>query len=48
LPGCSLCGRTAPDDLPDGVEFLAADIRDADQAKALVDQSWRGTAGSTS
>ncbi len=32
-----VCGRNAPDDLPAGVEFLAADIRDPDAAKALVD-----------
>lgn len=32
-----VCGRNAPDSLPDGVTFHAADIRDADQAKALVD-----------
>lgn len=37
--GCrvAVCGRTAPDDLPDGVTFHAADIRDPDQAKAFVD-----------
>lgn len=33
----TVCGRTAPDDLPDGVAFHAADIRDPEQAKALVD-----------
>lgn len=32
-----VCGRNAPDDLPAGVEFLAADIRDPDAAKGLVD-----------
>lgn len=32
----TVCGRTAPDDLPDGVAFHAADIRDPEQAKALV------------
>ncbi|MCC6925683.1 MAG: SDR family oxidoreductase [Novosphingobium sp.] len=32
-----VCGRNAPDDLPAGVEFLAADIRDRDAAKGLVD-----------
>lgn len=37
--GCSVavCGRNAPDDLPEGVTFYQADIRDADQAKAFVD-----------
>ncbi|MFN3553752.1 MAG: SDR family oxidoreductase [Novosphingobium meiothermophilum] len=33
----TVCGRTAPDSLPEGVVFQAADIRDADQARALVD-----------
>lgn len=33
----AVCGRNAPDNLPHGVEFFAADIRDPDQAKALVD-----------
>lgn len=39
--GCAVvvCGRSAPDDLPDGVSFIAADIRDPDQARALVDQT---------
>lgn len=32
-----VCGRSEPDDLPLGVEFMAADIRDPDAAKALVD-----------
>lgn len=32
-----VCGRNAPETLPAGVEFLAADIRDPDAAKALVD-----------
>ena len=32
-----VCGRNAPDDLPDGIGFRAVDIRDADQAKGLVD-----------
>jgi NAD(P)-dependent dehydrogenase (short-subunit alcohol dehydrogenase family) len=32
-----VCGRNMPDGLPDGVSFRAADIRDPDQAKALVD-----------
>ena len=37
--GCSVavCGRNAQDDLPEGVTFYQADIRDADQAKAFVD-----------
>lgn len=37
--GCSVavCGRNGPDDLPEGVTFYQADIRDADQAKAFVD-----------
>ncbi|MFN3423250.1 MAG: SDR family oxidoreductase [Novosphingobium meiothermophilum] len=33
----TVCGRTAPDSLPEGVAFQAADIRDADQARELVD-----------
>lgn len=33
----TVCGRTAPDSLPDGVDFMAADVRDPDAAKALVD-----------
>ena len=32
-----VCGRSEPNDLPLGVEFMAADIRDPDAAKALVD-----------
>jgi NAD(P)-dependent dehydrogenase (short-subunit alcohol dehydrogenase family) len=37
--GCAVtvCGRNAPEDLPHGVSFHAADIRDPDQAQALVD-----------
>lgn len=37
--GCKVvtCGRNAPDALPDGVSFHAADIREADQAAALVE-----------
>ena len=37
--GCrvTVCGRNRPDSLPAGVEFVAADVRNADQAKALVD-----------
>ena len=39
--GCAVvvCGRNAPEQLPTGVSFIAADIRDPDQAKALVDQT---------
>lgn len=33
----TVCGRNEPADLPAGVTFRAADIRDPDQAKALVD-----------
>ncbi|WP_353227268.1 SDR family oxidoreductase [Novosphingobium sp.] len=32
-----VCARNAPDSLPDGIAFRGADIRDAEQAKALVD-----------
>ncbi|TXG93981.1 MAG: SDR family oxidoreductase [Rhodocyclaceae bacterium] len=37
--GCKveICGRNEPADLPEGVSFHAADIRDPDQAKAFVD-----------
>jgi NAD(P)-dependent dehydrogenase (short-subunit alcohol dehydrogenase family) len=37
--GCTVvaCARNAPDSLPDGVAFAAADIRDPDAAQALVD-----------
>ena len=36
--GCkvAVCGRNAPETLPDGVSFHAADIRDPDQAQAFV------------
>ncbi len=36
--GCTvaICGRNAPESLPAGVEFHAADIRDPDQAQAFV------------
>lgn len=34
-----VCGRNEPADLPPGVSFFAADIRDPDQAKALVDHA---------
>ncbi|MEY4237986.1 MAG: hypothetical protein RL339_587 [Pseudomonadota bacterium] len=37
--GCTVvaCARNAPDSLPDGVSFAAADIRDPELARALVD-----------
>ena len=37
--GCKVvtCGRNAPADLPPGVSFRAADIREPDQVQALVD-----------
>lgn len=43
--GCdvTVCGRNAPDNLPEGVRFEAADIREPDQAAALV----QGVAGRT-
>jgi len=36
--GCAVavCGRTAADNLPDGVSFHAADVRDPEQAQAFV------------
>lgn len=34
--GVTVCGRTAPDDLPEGVTFEAADVRDPEAAAALV------------
>ena len=39
LAGClvAVCGRNAPTDLSDGITFFQADVRDAEQAKALVD-----------
>jgi NAD(P)-dependent dehydrogenase (short-subunit alcohol dehydrogenase family) len=33
----TVCGRTEPDDLPEGLTFRATDIRDPEQAQALVD-----------
>lgn len=33
----AVCGRNAPEALPDGIHFHAADIRDPDQARALVE-----------
>ncbi len=32
-----VCGRNAPETLPDGITFRSADIRDPEQAKRLVD-----------
>ena len=31
-----ICGRNPPDDLPDGVTFVPADVRDPEQVDALV------------
>lgn len=38
--GCAVvvCGRKAPESLPDGVTFESVDVRDPDQAKAFVDR----------
>ncbi len=33
----TVCGRSEPADLPEGIVFRAADIREADQAEALVE-----------
>jgi NAD(P)-dependent dehydrogenase (short-subunit alcohol dehydrogenase family) len=37
--GCdvTVCGRNMPDSLPEGLSFVACDIREPDQATALVD-----------
>jgi NAD(P)-dependent dehydrogenase (short-subunit alcohol dehydrogenase family) len=37
--GCAVtvCGRNPPSDLPAGVQFRAADVREPDQARALAD-----------
>lgn len=37
--GCAVtvCGRNEPSDLPEGVSFIAADVREPDQAAALVE-----------
>jgi NAD(P)-dependent dehydrogenase (short-subunit alcohol dehydrogenase family) len=37
--GCrvTVCGRNAPDSLPQGVTFVPCDIREAEAAKALID-----------
>jgi NAD(P)-dependent dehydrogenase (short-subunit alcohol dehydrogenase family) len=32
----AVCGRNAPDDLPEGLSFHSADVRDAEQVDALV------------
>ncbi|MBV8958965.1 MAG: SDR family NAD(P)-dependent oxidoreductase, partial [Actinobacteria bacterium] len=32
-----VCGRTAPEDLPGGMTFETADVRDADQVGQLID-----------
>ena len=39
--GCRVmvCGRTEPEALPENVKFLAADIRDADAAQKLIDDT---------
>ena len=44
--GCAVtvCGRSEPNDLPAGVAFHAADVREAEQAAALV-EAVRGKAG---
>ena len=34
-----VCGRNQPSSLPDGLRFVAADVRDPDQARLLVDQA---------
>lgn len=33
----TVCGRTQPDDIPDALQFHAVDVRDPDQASALVE-----------
>jgi NAD(P)-dependent dehydrogenase (short-subunit alcohol dehydrogenase family) len=32
-----ICGRTEPEALPDGIEFVACDVREADQVGVLLD-----------
>ena len=32
-----ICGRTEPESLPDGIEFVACDVREADQVGVLID-----------
>ena len=41
LAGCmvAVCGRNAPSYLPAGIAFYQADVRDAEQAKAFVDNA---------
>jgi NAD(P)-dependent dehydrogenase (short-subunit alcohol dehydrogenase family) len=36
-----VCGRTEPESLPDGLAFVAADVREPEQAAALVDEAVR-------
>ena len=40
-----VCGRNEPASLPDGLRFVAADVRDPDQARLVVDQAvqWHGS-----
>ena len=40
MAGCKVvvCGRSEPESLPDGVSFIAADVREADQAAGLVEK----------
>ena len=38
-----ICGRNPPKDLPDGVQFIPLDIREADAARALVDFAFEKT-----
>jgi hypothetical protein len=39
-----VCGRNQPSSLPEGLRFVAADVRDPDQARLAVDQAarWHG------
>lgn len=34
-----VCGRSEPQDLPEGIEFVAADVREPDRAKAVIDEA---------
>ena len=36
-----VCARTKPDSLPDGIVFLAADVREPDQASSVVEATVR-------
>jgi NAD(P)-dependent dehydrogenase (short-subunit alcohol dehydrogenase family) len=36
-----VCARTEPDSLPDGIEFLAADLREPDQASSVIEATIR-------